>query len=171
MANTYTLIDKATVGSGGISSIDFTSIPSTYTDLLIKVSLRDTNAAAHIDGGIKLNDATTQYTFRRLIGNGSTISSSTVATDPYLLGWVHNGAGSTASTFSNAEVYIPNYAGANNKSVSFDGVDEANTTLAFASIYAGLWANTAAINKVSIITTGTAFAQYSTAYLYGIKNS
>ena len=35
---TYTLIASNTVGSGGTASIEFNSIPQTYTDLLIKIS-------------------------------------------------------------------------------------------------------------------------------------
>jgi hypothetical protein len=42
MANTFTLIASSTVGSGGAASIDFTSISSTYTDLVVKLSLRNT---------------------------------------------------------------------------------------------------------------------------------
>ena len=40
MAVTHNLISTITVGSGGAASIDFTSIPQTYTDLLVKISLR-----------------------------------------------------------------------------------------------------------------------------------
>ena len=40
MATTYTLISSVTVGSGGAANIEFTSIPSTYTDLLLKYYLR-----------------------------------------------------------------------------------------------------------------------------------
>ena len=40
MATTYTLISSVTVGSGGAASIEFTSIPADYTDLLLKVSMR-----------------------------------------------------------------------------------------------------------------------------------
>ena len=40
MATTYTLISSVTVGSGGAASIEFTSIPSTYTDLVLKLSAR-----------------------------------------------------------------------------------------------------------------------------------
>ena len=40
MANTFVLLASTTVGSGGASSIDFTSIPATYTDLVVKVSGR-----------------------------------------------------------------------------------------------------------------------------------
>ena len=172
MATTFTKIADYTVGSGGAASIDFSSIPATYTDLCIKASLRDTNAGSHIDGGLKFNDATTNYTWRRLLGAGSgTPSSATDATSPLIYGWIHNGAGSTSSTFGNIEIYIPNYAGSINKSVSIDAVDENNGTTAYADLTAGLWANTAAITKVSLITTGTLFAQYSTATLYGVKNA
>jgi hypothetical protein len=40
MALTYTAIKTVTVGSGGAANIDFTSIPQTYTDLVLKVSAR-----------------------------------------------------------------------------------------------------------------------------------
>ena len=41
MAVTFTQIASVTVGSGGAASIDFTSIPSTYTDLCIKTSIKE----------------------------------------------------------------------------------------------------------------------------------
>jgi hypothetical protein len=78
----------------------------------------------------------------------------------------------TASTFSNGELYIPNYAGSNNKSSSADGVNENNDTSALSALTANLWSNTAAITSIKL-TPATAgnFVQYSTAVLYGIKNS
>ena len=45
MANTFEQITTVTVGSGGASSIDFTSIPQTYTDLVIKTSARNTSTS------------------------------------------------------------------------------------------------------------------------------
>ena len=47
---TYTLISTVTVGAGGAASIDFNSIPGTYTDLLLVVSVRSTRPAATNDG-------------------------------------------------------------------------------------------------------------------------
>jgi hypothetical protein len=173
MANTFIKIASVTVGSGGASTIDFTSIPQTYDDIVVFASLRDTNAGgvnAALDGGIKLNDATTNYSWLRLIGDGS-VASSVAGTDPYILGFVHPGGNATSGTFGNYQIYIPNYKTSANKSVSFNGVSENNGSKAYASFYAGLWANSAAITKVSIITTATAFAQYSTATLYGINKS
>jgi hypothetical protein len=171
MATTFTKIADVTVGSGGAASIDFTSIPSTFTDLVLKVSVRDTNAGSHIDGGIRLNGATTNIVWRRVMGNGAAASSATASGDNSMYGWIHNGAGSTANTFSNCEVYIPNYAGSSYKSVSFDSVDENNGTTAYADLVAGLWSSSTAVNQVTVVTSGTLFAQYSSATLYGISKS
>jgi hypothetical protein len=79
-------------------------------------------------------------------------------------------AGNTASTFSNIEIYIPNYAGSTNKSFSIDAVGENNATAAYAGLVAGLWSTSSAITAISIAST-TLFAEFSTATLYGISNT
>jgi hypothetical protein len=170
MANTYTLIASSTVGSGGAATIDFTSIPATYTDLVIKGSFRVT-VAGPVDGiKISFNGSTASFTARSVAGNGSSAFSeaATVAR------WAGLGAatGATASTFSNFEIYIPNYAGSTNKSFSADAVSENNATAGYNYLLAGLWSNTAAINQITLTPdTATLINQHSTAYLYGIKNS
>ena len=167
MADTYTLISSVTVGAGGASSIDFTSIPATYTDLLVKLSSRNTSTGGAIY--LRFNGSTSSYTVRYLEGNGAAASSGTDST--YLYVSELNTSSTTASTFSSADIYIPNYAGSTNKSVSADSVSENNATTAYAGIYAGLWSNTSAITQVTLYPSANTFAQYSTAYLYGIKNS
>ena len=172
MANTFELISSTVVGAGGASTIDFTSIPSTYTDLVIKVSGR-INVAA-IDAHIALrfnNDSSGIYSMRLLRGNGAAASSysESSATEINLYGSI-DGNSTTSNTFSNTEIYIPNYAGSANKSISVDAVQENNATTAWANFFAGLWGSTSAINRVTL--TGSAnFMQYSTAYLYGVKNA
>ena len=170
MANTYTLIASSTVGSGGVSSIDLQSITSTYTDLLVKLSLRSNRALA-VDGiTIYFNNDTTSgnYTAKRLYGTGSSVGSDSNAAGMLAM----NGDTATASTFGNAEIYIPNYTGSNAKSVSIDGISENNGTEAYQGLGAFLWSGTSAINRVTIIPeVGTTILQYSTAYLYGISNS
>jgi hypothetical protein len=70
MADTYTLISSVTVGAGGASSIDFTSIPATYTDLLIKVSARGASGASNITGTLRFNsDAGSNYSALRVYGD------------------------------------------------------------------------------------------------------
>ena len=164
MADTYTLISSVTVGAGGAASIDFTSIPGTYTDLLLRISARTTNANFYDSMGISFNNTGTGVTFKRLQGNGQVTSSGTT------MGNALVGDTATASTFGNQDIYITNYAGSNYKSFSMDSVGENNATGAIAILDAGLWSDTTAINRITI-TCGNSFKQYSTAYLYGIKNS
>jgi len=169
MANTFELIASSTVGSGGSANIDFTSIPSTYTDLVLKVSGRQ---GAENAFDITFNGATTSYVVRRLQGNGSSASfsdGSGTTTAIRVIGIASSG--STANTFGNSEIYIPNYAGSNNKSVSIDAVNEDNAAEAYMNLAAGIRSNTAAINQITITPRAGSLAEYSTAYLYGIKNS
>lgn len=169
MPNTFTLIASSTVGAGGATDIDFTSIPSTYTDLCLKFSFRDgTTAGTQSSCYLKFNNLTTNRSTRWLFGNGSVAGSGNNASSMYLLNIPGNTA--TASTFSNGELYIPNYAGSQNKSSSADLVPEQNGTSTYMTLAANLWSDSAAINRITITSDGN-FAQHSTAYLYGIIKS
>lgn len=173
MANTYTLISSVTVGSGGAASIDFTSIPSTYTDLVLKISARSNAAVTSSGMFIQFNSITSGYSAKNLYGDGSGSASNT---NPYSITsklWAGstNGASSTSSTFGNGEVYITNYASSNNKSVSIDGVIENNATLGYQNLAASLLSNVAVIASLSITLDSGSFVQNSTAYLYGISNA
>jgi hypothetical protein len=173
MPLTYTLIASVTVGSGGAGSIDFTSIPSTYTDLCLLTSTRSNAGGSTIANiGLEFNSNTSGYDTLRLYGSGSSVTSDKLTSQTYIFAGLTDASTATANTFGSLSIYIPNYAGSANKSVSMDAVQENNTTAAYASLHAGLWNNTAAINTVKLKdVSGTAFVQYSTAYLYGIKNS
>jgi hypothetical protein len=169
MANTYTLIASSTVGSGGAATIDFTSIPQTYTDLLLSLSIR-TNRAGAVGSYFYLsfNGNTSNFSSRFLGGDGSSASSGTQAQ----LGGIEANAGATASTFASNQIYIPNYTSSNFKSFSTEGVVENNATTGFDYLIAGLWSNTSAITSITITPENVgSYVQYSTAYLYGISNS
>jgi hypothetical protein len=168
MATTYKLISSVTVGSGSAASIDFTSIPSTYTDLLLRYSLRS-NRGIVVDGiNISFNGSTSNFTGVYLEGSGSTAISSTSTR----FAGVVSADTSTASTFGNGDIYIPNYTGSKNKSFSGTSVSENNSTAAYADFNAVLWSDSAAITSISVTPfVGTLFYQYSTAYLYGISNA
>jgi hypothetical protein len=169
MANTYIQIASINVGAGGASTMEFTSIPSTYTDLLIKFSGRDNAAAVTHNIQMIFNNSSTGYSGKYLLGDGSSASSGGTASPTWMQGTYLSGASSTANTYSNLEIYIPNYSGSTNKSVSFDTVLENNATLAIASIWAGLWSNTAAITSIKFTSIdGATTSQYTTATLYGI---
>jgi hypothetical protein len=169
MANTFELIASSTVGSGGAASIDFTSIPNTYTDLVLKISGRQ---GAENAFDITFNGATTSYAVKRLQGDGSSATSNDAAGTTSAIRVIGiASSGSTANTFGNSEIYIPNYAGSTNKSVSIDGVNEDNATAAYMNLAAGIRSNTAAINQITITPRAGNIAQYSTAYLYGVRSS
>lgn len=176
--NTYTKIATVTVGAGGISSIDFPSIPATYTDLKLVFSLRTSND----NGGrdyimIRFNGSGSSYSYKWLgaYDNNSLVSGSSASTD-YQKVFVVDANDSGSNIFGNGEIYIPNYTTSGNKVSSANYVSENNTTSTWLNgLNAGLWSNSSAINQITIYPysptpTGT-FVQYSTATLYGIKSS
>lgn len=167
---TYKLIETVTVGSGGAASIAFTSIPQTYTDLLIKASIRGLNAAVYQFALITFNGSTSGYSGRRLEGNGASVTSYTGSSTSVALNF-GAGANATASVFGNAEVYIPNYTASSYKAISSDIVGENNATTAYSVLAADLWSNSAAITSITITGDGSNFVQYSSASLYGISNT
>lgn len=165
---TFEKIADVTVGSGGAASIDFTSIPSTFTDICIKISARS-DASGFPDLVLAFNNSTANMTRRFLYtDNGTSALSFTDSnSNP---GWV-NGSTTTASTFSNVEIYVPNYAGSTAKSFSADSVAETNATAARLGLFADLWNQTSAINRVTLSSSSGSFVQHSTATLYGIKKA
>jgi hypothetical protein len=174
MANTFVKIAAVTVGAGGAANIDFTSIPSTYTDLCVKVSSRTNLADTEEFLRLEFNGSGgTAYSYRNVYGNGSAaVSLNASGAANVLYGGITNASLSTSNTFSNCDIYIPNYAGSNNKSFSGDLVNEQNATKAFAMLVAGLWANTSAITSLKLTPSNAGtLVQYTTATLYGIKNS
>jgi len=167
MANTYTAIATVTATTS-VANIEFTSIPATYTDLVIQASIRDNDTGKANDMTINFNSSSSNFTGRRIYGSGSSVVNDTTA--PYAGSCVSDGA--TSNTFSNNQIYIPNYTNANYKSFSIESVCENNGTEGYNILYAGLWSDTAAITNIKIIPKAAiSFKQYSTATLYGIKNS
>lgn len=172
MANTFELISAVTVGSGGASSIDFTSIPSTYTDLAIVSNTRSGTAAAATDLQFRINGNTSSiYSFRGLYGFSGGAGSFSGTNTYGVIGQIP-AATSTASTFDSSSLYIPNYAGSTNKSYSIDNAWESNSTTNWQlNLFAGLFSNTSAITSLSFFPAAGSFVQYSSIYLYGVKNA
>lgn len=168
MANTMKLISEVTVGSGGTANINFASIPSTYTDLLLIGSCRTDGTYTDEDLLIKFNNSTSNYARRRLGGTGSAAFMDYYAANTP--GRV-NGNTSTAGTFNNFSIYIPNYTASEPKIASYDTVTENSATASIQQIVAVTWNDTTAINQITLYETTRNLVQYSTAYLYGISKS
>jgi hypothetical protein len=168
MANTYTLIEAKTLGSV-VASITFSSIPQTYTDLLVKVSARSNSGGnTHDNFLFYFNGTQSNRTNKILYGisNGTGTYSSTDYFGAF------NAPVSLANTFGNAEFYIPNYTGSNQKPICGDMVSENNTTNGQNYVGAALWADTAAITSLTIGNYNASdFAINTTAYLYGISKT
>jgi len=166
MAENYILLDRVTL-TVAAASVTFSNIPqSGYTDLKIVASTRDNRSANASDFLLNFNGVTTNLSFKRLYGDGSSAISTSGTTGE---AGIEVAANSTANTFSNIEVYIPNYTSSNYKSWSADSVSENNATTAYAQLTAGLWSSTAAITSITFTAEASAsFVQYSTFSLYGL---
>jgi hypothetical protein len=175
MANTYIQIGSTvTVGAGGSATISFTSIPGTYTDLLVRISARSASSTLGTDGLLlEINGSASNFSNKQLAGDGS-FPSSASRTSNYI-GALLDNAGATSNTFSSTDIYIPNYTSTTvSKSFSVDSAAENNATSAEVDLNANLWnpGTQAAITSLTFKTiTANNFVQYSTASLYGIKNS
>jgi hypothetical protein len=174
MANTYTLIEAQTLASSA-ASVTFSAIPATYTDLVLRMSIRDTDTGATIGSTTTTfnNDTTTLYSVTNLFGNGTTATSTRQSG---VASWSSNynasNASVTVSTFSSLEIYIPNYTSTTSKTFSESQAVENNAASTGTQIgaRARLYRNTSAISSIEI----AAYVNFQTAssfYLYGIKNS
>lgn len=164
MPANYVLLGKVTLGASA-ASVTFSNIPqSGYTDLKIVASARGTQSSVNQSYQMTFNGtSTTGLSMKRLYGNGASAAS-----DSGLQNIEAVGATATSNTFSNDEIYIPNYTSANYKSYSIDNVGETNAATAYAILHAGLWSNTAAITSIVFTGISGSFVQYSTFYLYGL---
>jgi hypothetical protein len=175
---TYTLIASNTVGSGGATSVTFSAIPQVYTDLKLVCSVRGdtTNSDIGITGFqthyLRLNNNLSNlHSSRYLLGNGASASSGSAGPETIWHAPGSTNSSDTSNTFANSEIYIPNYTSSNNKSASGDIVGENNGTTSGMELGAYLFSSTSPVTQIDIITSSGNFVQYSTFYLYGIKNS
>ena len=171
MAYTYVKIASVIASSGTAASLDFTSIPQGYTDLKLVASLRGTTGAqAYATCQITINGSGANILVKALYasagsGAGASVSATSNAFEV-------SGVNATTSTFGLVEAYFPNYTSSNYKLAQIDSGQENNTTASYTQTMSSLWSQTTAINQLTIASSGFGpLAQYSSATLYGIKNS
>ncbi len=172
MPNTLIPIQTYTLSSSA-ASVTFSNIPQNYTDLKLVVSARGTDASYQTDCNIQVGngsvDTGSNYTTRELSGIGSGTPSSNAFTTTN----VHPpmpGSTATSNTLGNFEVYIPNYTGSTQKSMSCDVVTENNATLANVRLCSYIHTGTSAINIITLTAASGTFVANSTFTLYGISN-
>lgn len=175
MANTYNLISATTVGTA-TSTITLSSIPQTYTDLVLRISARQTGTSDVQDSiyvGINGAPSGTSYSVTMLRSNGTTVTSNKELNQPqWNMDQGSTAGGNTVNTFANDELYIANYRVSQNKVASGFIAHEDNSTTAYLRASAFLWSDTTAISSLVLkLGSGQNFAVGSSFYLYGIKNS
>lgn len=169
MPVTYTPI--ATLSStGSTATFSFTSIPSTYTDLVLSLSLRSSFAISAHDTLIRVNGSTsTLYSRTRLQGDGSSATSSRNTSQTGFYSGQVEGANTGSGIFSTQIVQLMNYS---NTTTFKTFISRNNTPTDFTDAIVGLWRSTSAINQIDILNAdGSNWVSGSTATLYGIKSA
>lgn len=175
-ATDYESIATFTVGAGGSSSIDFTSIAGTYSHLQLRVMMRSTTVAAGTDDmWLRFNsDTGSNYSRHVLQGDGTSATAGANTTQTRIpFGNSIPRASSAANVFGVAVIDILDYTSTNkNKTVrGLYGSNENTTSTNFrVALNSGLWyATPAAITSITLLPEANNFAQYSSFSLYGIK--
>jgi hypothetical protein len=174
VTNNYSSIQTVTVGSGGASSISFTSIPSTYTHLQIRGITRATASDTASQSQMRINgDSGNSYTLHDLYGTGSTTGAENGFGSGYnyMFGFDRTtAANSTANTFGTFIMDIVDYSNTNKyKTVRcLSGYDSNGSGQS--KFWSSLWLSTSAVTSLVMSPQdGSNYAQYSSFALYGVK--
>lgn len=167
MANTFDLIQTFNASSGGSAYADFTSIPSTYTDLRFIVSSRNTDIYNEIHWII--NGATNHsWMYMQTTSTTRYVSYGTTGT---MQGMVQAVSGSPAGTFSAGSFYIWNYADSNMKKIMWGYSGQGHTSAFLNSFNTGSTDSTTTISSVRAQSSIGNLAEGTIISLYGIKNA
>jgi len=166
------------VGSGGSSTVSFTSIPATYTHLQLRILSATDRATYALDNVfVTFNgDSSANYSHHFLQGDGASASAGGSSNETNVR------SGSTSSSaapnvFSASVFDILDYKNTNKyKTVrSLSGFDLNGTVSGiggFIQLYSGNWRSTSAITSITLNRqSGSNFIQYSSFALYGIKGA
>ena len=163
--SSYESIQTVTVGSGGQSSISFSSIPSTYKHLQIRAV--ETYSGTGFNPKVNFNsDTGANYSWHYLLGNGTAASASGASSQTFM--YLNSNVASPIMTPHIIDIL--DYANGNkNKTMRvLDGFDtNGSGSGGYVVQWSGAWYNTSAITTVTI--SGGTFGQYSSFALYGIK--
>jgi hypothetical protein len=166
VTSSYESIATVTVGSGGASYAEFTSIPSTYKHLQIRCSIRGSNNNYQL---VRLNsDSASNYAYHYMYGTGSAVGAGNV-TSTSSMGFTDTT--NSASIFNALIIDILDYA-STSKNKTLRGLGGFDTNGGgFISMNSGLWFKTPeAINTIRFTPDNGTYAEYSTFALYGIKD-
>lgn len=167
--SSYESIATAT-GTGSSGTITFSSIPSTFKHLQIRMTCNDTNNGNFLQMTVNNDTSASNYVRHFLKGNGSAASAGGTASGTYG-SWLDSSYGGYATSTNSVKIIdILDYASTTkNKTFrGFFGYD--GNGVGDVIISSGLWLSTSAINRIDIIDS-TNFTTGSTFALYGIKEA
>jgi hypothetical protein len=165
MPITYEPISTTTLGSAN-GTITFSSIPSTYTDLILV--LVGTKVSSGSSVLLRFNsNSNTDYSFTIIKGDGSTASSSVVTNNTAINLTQATDMPTSPPHFYKVDIF--GYAGSTNKSLLWRQNGDNNGSGAVSN-GVGLWRSTSAINRIDI-QGGSTYSIGTTATLYGVKNA
>jgi hypothetical protein len=161
--STYTPISTQTLGSA-TASVTFSSIPSTYTDLMLVSSITNSSAGSNYSLSFRFNgDTGSNYSNTYLYGNGSSATSGRESGTFINIG----NTTFTSGTFSPMTISIQNYA---NTTTYKTIIGRGNNVGAYVMAAVGLWRSTTAITSITIAPEFTVnWNAGSTFTLYGIQ--
>lgn len=163
MPKTYTPIARQSVNNTSTGTITFSSIPSTYTDLVIVSNLGMVTAARLY---LRFNGITTNtYSDRYMTGTGAAYAGTDTNQNAMTVGGAWNGF-STSLDASNV-INIMDYKNTTTFKTLIARTANNKTGSGSVDALSGLWSNTSAITSVSLIG-GSNFLFGSTFTLYGI---
>ena len=171
--NSFESIQTVTVGSGGSSSVTFSSIPSTYKHLQIRAIAR-CGVSGEVSQGMFMrvnSDSGSNYSWHAIYGTGSVVAAGGGTSTTYAYGGYITGPNATASNFAGNVIDILDYADTNKYKtvrslVGFDNNGSGNLALLSSN-----WRSTSAITSLTLLVelAGGSFTQYSSFALYGVK--
>ena len=163
-------------GTGSSGTITFSSIPSTYKHLQIRVFAKTTTNAYYDNLGLRCNGSSTasDYNYSHYLqGDGATVTSGAFTSVTYGYPGLVTGSG-TGTTSTNGAIIIDilDYANTSkNKTIrSFSGLNTNTSSFESIILSSCVYYSTSAISSLSLIaTSGDNFTTTTTVALYGIK--
>lgn len=170
-ASSYESIATAT-GTGSSGTITFSSIPSTYTHLQVRILGRSDTAAVTQTAVLTLNNDTgANYAYHTLLGDGTIVSAAGTASASNIPRIYSVGNNATASVMSVGIIDIHDYASTTkNKTVRIWTGDDRNGS-GRTALSSGLWQSTTAVSRLDIITAAGNWTTATKFALYGIKGA
>ena len=173
VTSSYESISTVTVGSGGSSSVTFSSIPSTYKHLQIRAISRTSGSAGGYVYMQYNGDTGSNYTRHQLWGDGSSVQAYGAGAATQAVVAYQTLSTSLSNTFASVIVDILDYTNSNKYKTYrvLNGYD-VNGAGGYVFFMSSAWLSTSAINSITLYPEASQnFGQYTQFALYGIKGA